>query len=46
MAAVVSKPPSPADIERERRLAEALRDNLRKRKAQARHAKAETPVKD
>ncbi|GGJ63558.1 MAG: hypothetical protein Q8Q79_07675 [Sphingopyxis sp.] len=46
MAAIVSKPPSPADIERERRLAEALRDNLRKRKAQSRDAKAETPVKD
>ncbi len=42
----VSKTPSPADIERERRLAEALRDNLRKRKAQARDAKAETPAKD
>jgi hypothetical protein len=46
MATVVSKPPSPADLERERRLAEALRDNLRKRKAQARNAKAEIPVKD
>ena len=46
MTAVVSKPPSPADIERERRLAEALRDNLRKRKAQARNAKEEIPVKD
>ena len=46
MAAIVSKPPSPADIERERRLAEALRDNLRKRKAQSRDAKAETSVKD
>ena len=32
--------------ERESRLAEALRDNLRKRKAQSRDAKAETPVKD
>ena len=42
----MSKPPSPADIERERRLAEALRDNLRKRKAQARDAKSETPPKD
>ena len=39
----MSKPPSPADIERERRLAEALRANLRKRKAQAREAKTETP---
>lgn len=46
MALGVRKPPSPADIERERRLAEALRDNLRKRKAQARDAKSETPVKD
>lgn len=43
--APVSKPPSPADLERERRLAEALRDNLRKRKAQAREAKVETPPK-
>lgn len=42
----VSKTPSPADIERERRLAEALRANLRKRKAQARDSKAETPPKD
>ncbi|WP_411338656.1 hypothetical protein V6U71_11830 [Sphingopyxis sp. J-6] len=39
----MSKPPSPADLERERRLAEALRANLRKRKAQAREAKPETP---
>ncbi|MCW5646064.1 MAG: hypothetical protein KIT23_02305 [Sphingopyxis sp.] len=46
MAVKVSKTPSPADIERERRLAEALRDNLRKRKAQARDAKAEMPPKD
>lgn len=46
MADTVSKTPSSADIERERRLAEALRDNLRKRKAQARDAKAETPAKD
>jgi hypothetical protein len=38
----VSKTPSPADLERERRLAEALRENLRKRKAQARENKAET----
>ena len=42
----VSKPPSPADIERERRLAEALRANLRKRKAQAREAQSENPPKD
>lgn len=43
---LVSKPPSPAGIERERRLAEALRANLRKRKAQARDSKAENPPKD
>ncbi len=42
----VSKTPSPADIERERRLAEALRANLRKRKAQARDAKVEDAPKD
>jgi hypothetical protein len=42
----VSKPPSPADLERERRLAEALRANLRKRKTQVREAKAENPAKD
>jgi hypothetical protein len=42
----VSKPPSPAELERERRLAEALRANLRKRKAQAREARADTPAKD
>lgn len=41
----VSKTPSPADLERERRLAEALRANLRKRKAQAREAKPETSPK-
>ena len=35
----MSRTPSPADIERERRLAEALRANLRKRKAQAREAR-------
>ena len=46
MAVKVSKTPSPADIERERRLAEALRENLRKRKAQARDAKGEMPPKD
>ena len=46
MAATVSKTPSPADIERERRLAEALRENLRKRKAQSREARGETPPKD
>lgn len=38
--------PSPSAAERERRLAEALRANLRKRKAQAREAKAENPAKD
>jgi hypothetical protein len=42
MASAVSKPPSPADVERERRLAEALRANLRKRKARAREEKAES----
>ena len=46
IAPLVSKPPSPADLERERRLAEALRANLRKRKTQAREAKAEHPPKD
>lgn len=46
MAHGVSKAPSTADIERERRLAEALRANLRKRKAQARDSKVETPPKD
>ncbi len=46
MAHGVNKTPSPADVERERRLAEALRANLRKRKAQARDSKAETPPKD
>lgn len=46
MAPRVSKTPSPTDIERERRLAEALRANLRKRKAQARDTKVETPPKD
>lgn len=43
---LVSKPPSPADIERQRRLAEALRVNLRKRKAQARETQIENPSKD
>ncbi|WP_242779617.1 hypothetical protein [Sphingopyxis sp. YF1] len=46
MDAAVSKTPSPADLERERRLAEALRENLRKRKAQAREARTDTPPKD
>ena len=44
--AAVSKLPSSADIERERRLAEALRANLRKRKAKAREAKSESQPKD
>ncbi len=35
----MSRTPSPADIERERRLAEALRANLRKRKTQTREAR-------
>jgi hypothetical protein len=42
----MSKPPSPADLERERRLAEALRANLRKRKARAREEKAVDKTKD
>lgn len=46
MGRSVSKTPSPADLERERRLAEALRANLRKRKAQARDTKAEDQPKD
>jgi hypothetical protein len=46
MGASVSKTPSPADLERERRLADALRENLRKRKAQAREARNEAPPKD
>ncbi len=46
MAPGVSKPPSPTDLERERRLAEALRENLRKRKAQAREAKQDDAAKD
>jgi len=46
IAAPMSKPPTPADLEREHRLAEALRANLHKRKAQAREAKVETPPKD
>jgi hypothetical protein len=42
----VNKSPSPAELERQQRLAEALRENLRKRKAQAREARAETPPRD
>jgi hypothetical protein len=42
----VNKFPSPSDLERERRLAEALRANLRKRKTQAREAKGEDQPKD
>ncbi|WP_428629058.1 hypothetical protein [Sphingopyxis sp.] len=41
----MSKTPSPADIERQQRLAEALRANLRKRKVQARETKTEADVK-
>src|SRR3546814_3949688 len=37
----MSKTPSPANRERERRLAEALRTNLRKRKARTREEKAD-----
>src|SRR3546814_164551 len=40
----MSKTPSPAD--RERRLAEALRTNLRKRKARTREEKADGDAKD
>ncbi len=46
MARAMSKPPSPADLERERRLAEALRANLRKRKARTREEKAVAETKD
>lgn len=47
IAAHMSQPPPKADSERERRLAEALRTNLRKRKAQARDGKAKhEAVKD
>lgn len=42
----MSKTPSPSDLERQRRLAEALRDNLRKRKSQGRDMKTELPPKD
>lgn len=42
----MSKSPSLAELERQQRLAEALRENLRKRKAQAREARAEIPPKD
>jgi hypothetical protein len=41
----MAQPPPPIDKAREERLAEALRENLRKRKAQARDAKA-PPAKD
>jgi hypothetical protein len=40
----MAQPPAPTDKSREERLAEALRENLRKRKAQARDAKV--PPKD
>ena len=46
MGGRVSKTPSPADLERQQRLAEALRANLRKRKAQSRETRAETDPKD
>lgn len=39
----MSKASPPADQSREERLAAALRDNLRKRKAQAREAEPEKP---
>lgn len=41
----VSKAPSPAELERQQRLADALRENLRKRKAQTRESKADTRPK-
>ncbi len=41
----MAKPPAPSDTEREERLAQALRDNLRKRKEQARSPKS-PPSKD
>lgn len=40
----MAQPPAPIDQARQERLAEALRENLRKRKAQARDTP--TPVKD
>jgi hypothetical protein len=46
MDRIVTQKPPPINSERERRLAETLRDNLRKRKAQARGVKAEIPPKD
>lgn len=48
MATQMSKQPPPRpDSEKERRLAEALRTNLRKRKAQAREGKVqEAKTKD
>lgn len=42
----MAKTPTPADLEREQRLAEALRANLRKRKARAREERAEKPDED
>jgi len=42
----MAQPPPPIDKAREARLAEALRENLRKRKAQARETQAVPPVKD
>jgi hypothetical protein len=38
MGMAMTQPPPPTDNAREERLAEALRENLRKRKAQAREA--------
>lgn len=42
----MAQAPTPTSEERERRLAEALRANLRKRKVQGREIKAENPPKD
>lgn len=42
---LMSKKPTPADARKEARLAAALRENLKRRKAQAR-ARAEKPGKD
>jgi ribosomal protein L39E len=36
------KPPSPKTLARKQRLARALRENLKKRKAQAKHRENET----
>lgn len=42
----MAQPPAPIDQARQERLAEALRENLRKRKAQARDTPTPPPVKD